>query len=100
MSISLENIKPTDNLFYSYYLSGPFKELYLRNLNKNNSYEKGLYSNSKYVDALSSLSTTYTSADLKLNDTNDQFTGELIKTVNLGIGILGLFYYMYYIQKH
>jgi hypothetical protein len=52
------------------------------------------------VDALSSLSTTYTSADLKLNDTNDQFTGELIKTVNLGIGILGLFYYMYYIQKH
>jgi hypothetical protein len=56
------------------------------------------YKNDHHIQSLKNWSRTYSISNEHLSDINDNFTGELIKTINLGIGMLGLFYYVYYIQ--
>jgi len=59
-------------------------------------YQKELCKNRDYANKILDYSSIYSGSDEKLLNTNDIFNNEIIKMVNLGIGIIGISFFIYY----
>lgn len=59
-------------------------------------FQKELCKNRDYGNTLLEYSSRYSGSDEKLMNTNDIYNNELIKMVNLGIGIFGISFFIYY----
>jgi hypothetical protein len=59
-------------------------------------YQKELCKNRDYANKLMNYSNFYSGSDEKLINVNDIFNHEVSKTVNLGIGVVGVFVFILY----